>query len=179
MTGAGGDLKRILAAAAFAAGKHRDQRRKGVDASPYINHPIGLANILCNEAQVTDTDVICAALLHDTVEDTDTEPAELETQFGRVVRDIVMEVTDDSTLDEGARRQAQIDHAARLSDRAKRVKLADKIDNLREMANRPPPDWSLQQRRDYFDWGKAVIDRLRGTDARLEALFDAVYAQRP
>jgi len=173
------DLKLLLRALAFAAAKHKNQRRKDVDASPYINHPISLADVLCNEGHITDIEVICGALLHDTVEDTDTGPEELEAEFGKAIRDIVMEVTDDKTLAKGERKQAQIDHAAGISDKAKLVKLADKISNLRDVANSPPPDWSLERRREYFDWAKAVIDRLRGVDAGLEAVFDAVYLNRP
>lgn len=173
------DLKLLLKALAFAAAKHKDQRRKDVDASPYINHPIALADILCNEGHVTDIEVICAALLHDTVEDTATEPEELEAEFGKAIRNIVMEVTDDKTLPKEERKQAQIKHAAGLSGKAKLVKLADKIANLRDVANSPPPEWSLQRRREYFDWGKAVIDCLRGVDAGLEAVFDAAYQDRP
>lgn len=173
------DLKLLLKALAFAAAKHKDQRRKDVDASPYINHPIALADILCNEGHVTDIEVIGAALLHDTVEDTATEPGELEAAFGKAIRDIVMEVTDDKTLPKEERKQAQIKHAAGLSGKAKLVKLADKIANLRDVANSPPPEWSLQRRREYFDWGKAVIDCLRGVDAGLEAVFDTAYQDRP
>jgi len=173
------DLKLLLKALAFAAGKHRDQRRKDVGASPYINHPITLANVLCNEGHVTDVEVICAALLHDTLEDTDTGPGELEAEFGRAIRDIVMEVTDDKTLPKQVRKQAQIDHAAAISDKAKLVKLADKIANLRDIASNPPADWNRQRCRDYYDWASAVIDRLRGVDAGLEAVFDAALSNRP
>lgn len=173
------DLKLLLKTLAFAAAKHKDQRRKDVDASPYINHPITLANVLCNEGHVTDVEVICGALLHDTVEDTDTEPEELEVEFGKAIRDIVMEVTDDKMIPKGERKQAQIEHTAGISDKAKLVKLADKISNLRDVANCPPPDWSLERRREYFDWANAVIDRLRGVDAGLEAVFDAAYSNRP
>ena len=173
------DLKLLLKALAFAAAKHKDQRRKDVDASPYINHPILLADVLCNEGRVTDMEVICAALLHDTVEDTATEPEELEAEFGRAIHDIVMEVTDDKTLAKQDRKQAQIEHAEGLSDKAKLVKLADKIANLRDVANSPPPDWSLERRREYFDWAKAVIDGLRGVHAGLEAVFDVAYSNRP
>jgi guanosine-3',5'-bis(diphosphate) 3'-pyrophosphohydrolase len=173
------DMKLLLKALAFAAHKHRDQRRKNVEASPYINHPIALASILCNEAHVTDTAVICAALLHDTVEDTDTEPEELEQEFGPVICNIVREVTDDKTLDKAKRKQCQIDHAAHISDKAKLVKLADKINNLRDMARNPPAGWDLERRREYFDWAKAVIDELRGAHGPLEDLFDAAYADRP
>ena len=173
------DLKLLLKALAFAAARHKDQRRKDVDASPYINHPVSLANVLCNEGHVTDIDVICAALLHDTVEDTDTTPEELEAEFGKTIGDIVMEVTDDKSLPKQQRKQAQIEHAAGISDKAKLVKLADKIANLRDVADSPPPDWSLERRQEYFDWAKAVIDRVRGVDEKLEAVFDSAHSKRP
>lgn len=173
------ELKQLLSALAFAAHKHKDQRRKDVDASPYINHPISLADILCNEAHITDIDTICGALLHDTVEDTETTAEELEQVFGRAIRDIVMEVTDDTRLSKLERKQAQIDHAAHISDKAKLVKLADKISNLRDVIDNAPADWTLQRRQEYFDWARDVIDRVRGVHPGLEALFDEVYAKRP
>src|SRR5210317_992887 len=92
------DLKLLLKALEFASIKHRTQRRKDPEASPYINHPIALAGVLCNEAHITDTEVIIGALLHDTVEDTETTPEELEREFGAAIRKIVMDVTDDKTL---------------------------------------------------------------------------------
>ena len=173
------DLKRLLKALAFAAHKHRDQRRKDVESSPYINHPIALANILCNEGYVTDTSVICAALLHDTVEDTDTTAEELQREFGGEIRAIVMDVTDDKTLEKAERKQRQIEYAAHISDQAKLVKLADKISNLRDVASNPPTDWDLRRRQGYFEWAKAVIDRLRGVHGPMEAIFDEAYAKRP
>ena len=173
------DLKMLLKALAFAAHKHKDERRKDVDSSPYINHPISLANILCNEGHVSDTDVICAALLHDTVEDTDTTAEELEQEFGTVIRSIVMDVTDDKTLAKAVRKQRQIDHAAHISDQAKLVKLADKISNLRDVAGNPPSEWSVERRQEYFDWAKAVIDQIRGVHGPLEDLFDSEHANRP
>jgi guanosine-3',5'-bis(diphosphate) 3'-pyrophosphohydrolase len=173
------DLQRLLKALSFAAARHKDQRRKDVDASPYINHPIAMADILCNEGQVTDIEVICAALLHDTVEDTDATADELEALFGAEIRDIVMDVSDDKSLPKPQRKRLQVEHAAHISERAKLVKLADKISNLRDVADCPPPNWSLQRRQEYFDWGRAVVDQLRGVHPRLEAVFDAVYARRP
>ena len=134
----------------------------------------------CNlTGHVTDTDVICAALLHDTVEDTDTTPEELEREFGKEIRAIVMDVTDDKTLEKADRKQRQIEHAAHISDQAKVVKLADKISNLRDVASNPPSDWDLQRRQEYFDWAKAVIDRLRGVHGPMESIFDEAYAKRP
>jgi guanosine-3',5'-bis(diphosphate) 3'-pyrophosphohydrolase len=172
-------LKRLLKALKFAADRHRDQRRKDVESSPYINHPISLANILCNEGFITDVDVICAALLHDTIEDTDTTAEELECEFGTKIRDIVMDVTDDKRLDKAVRKQRQIEHAAHISDPAKLVKIADKISNLRDVASCPPADWSIERRREYFDWAKAVIDGLRGVHGPMELLFDEAYSRRP
>ena len=173
------DLKILLKALAFAAHKHKDQRRRDVDSSPYINHPISLADILCNEAHVTDIETICGALLHDTVEDTETTAEELEDVFGKAIRDIVMDVTDDETLPKAARKQAQIDHAAHISDKAKLVKLADKISNLRDVLYNAPADWSLERRQEYFDWACRVIDQVRGSHPGLEAMFDEIYTKRP
>lgn len=173
------DLKILLKALQFSAVKHKNQRRKDIEASPYINHPISLANILCNEAHITDIEVICGALLHDTVEDTETTADELESEFGSAIKDIVMDVTDDKSLEKAARKQAQIDHAAHASDKAKLVKLADKISNLRDITANPPTDWSLQRRQKYFDWAKQVIDQLRGVNPALEEVFDQAYSNRP
>ncbi|PZP54671.1 MAG: phosphohydrolase [Azospira oryzae] len=172
------DVGLILKAVRFAAGNHRTQRRKDAEASPYINHPIALANVLKNEGGIDDPIVLCAALLHDTIEDTDTTPEELEAEFGPEIRDIVVEVTDDKKLDKAERKRLQIEHAATLSERAKLVKLADKICNLRDIIASPPSDWSTERKQEYFEWAKQVIDGLRGVHPGLEAVFDAVYVQR-
>jgi GTP diphosphokinase / guanosine-3',5'-bis(diphosphate) 3'-diphosphatase len=169
----------FLRALAFAAEKHRDQRRKGAEASPYINHPIALASVLGVEAGVDDNDVLCAALLHDTIEDTETTVEELEREFGTRISAIVVEVTDDKSLLYTQRKQAQIEHAPTLSRAAKLVKLADKICNLRDVAHRPPPDWSWQRRQAYVEWAQHVVDRLRGVHAVLEGLFDQACAAQP
>jgi guanosine-3',5'-bis(diphosphate) 3'-pyrophosphohydrolase len=92
---------------------------------------------------------------------------------------VVREVSDDRTLAKADRKRLQIEHAEHLSRRARLVKLADKICNVREVAANPPPDWPLQRRREYFDWAKAVIDRIRGTNRKLEKLFDEAFAGRP
>ena len=120
-------MNRIVAAIAFVADKHRNQRRKDAKASPYINHPIDLANVLANEAMVEDDRVLLAAVLHDTIEDTETTEQELTRLFGQEVTDIVLEVTDDKLLPKAERKRLQIEHAPKISRRAKLVKLADKI----------------------------------------------------
>jgi guanosine-3',5'-bis(diphosphate) 3'-pyrophosphohydrolase len=168
----------ILKATQFAAEKHKNQRRKDAEASPYINHPISLANVLANEGGVTDPVVLCAALLHDTIEDTNTTADELRELFGNAITNVVLEVTDDKSLDKAKRKQLQIEHARHASSQAKLVKLADKICNLRDIAATPPADWTQERKDQYFDWAKAVIDGLRGEHPQLEALFDATYLQK-
>ncbi len=172
-------LALIFRALSFAARKHRDQRRKDPEASPYINHPIALAHVLCNEAGVHDVETLCAAILHDTVEDTATSPEELAREFGAVICRIVLEVSDDKRLPGEARKRLQVETAALASQQAKLVKLADKICNLRDIASSPPVGWSLVRRQRYFDWAKAVVDRMRGVHPRLEALFDEAFLLRP
>ncbi len=168
----------LIRAIAFAAGKHRDQRRKGRASSPYINHPIELARVLAVECGIHDPLVLCSAILHDTIEDTETTAAELASEFGLEVSSVVLEVTDDTTLEKHVRKQRQVEHAPHASHAAKLVKLADKICNLRDILEDPPPDWSLARKLEYFDWAASVIDGLRGAHPRLEALFDAVYARK-
>jgi GTP diphosphokinase / guanosine-3',5'-bis(diphosphate) 3'-diphosphatase len=173
-----GELALLLKAFAFAAHKHRDQRRQDQAASPYINHPIALADVLVNEGGVADVEVLCAALLHDTVEDTATTPEELQNTFGARIAGIVAEVTDDTQLPRAERKRLQVERAGGISREAKLVKLADKICNLRDMAERPPASWDLARRREYFDWAKRVVDGLRGAHPVLEAAFDAAYSMR-
>jgi GTP diphosphokinase / guanosine-3',5'-bis(diphosphate) 3'-diphosphatase len=169
----------ILRAVAFAAHKHRDQRRKDKDASPYINHPIALARVLWQEGGVRDPVVIATALLHDTLEDTETSWQELRGEFGDEIADLVAEVTDVKWLKSDVRKRLQVSRAAHSSDRAKLVKLADKICNLRDMAAHPPQGWSLERRRRYFDWASEVIGQLRGVHPELERRFDEISARGP
>ena len=173
------DLGLVLRATEFAARKHRNQRRKDKEASPYINHPITLANILLNEGGIDDPKILAAALLHDTVEDTETTYDELKGQFGVLVAYIVMEVTDVKWLNSQVRKRLQVSRASRSTRGAKLVKLADKIANLRDMIAHPPAGWSIERKREYFDWAKSVVDQIRNTNARLEKRFDRVYRQRP
>jgi len=169
----------LFEALAFAAHKHRRQRRKDVEASPYINHPIALARTLAVEGRIVDTRTLIAAVLHDTVEDTDTTFEEIGAMFGAKVADIVREVTDDTTLDKPERKRLQIEHAPHMSRRAALVKLADKTSNLRDVAANPPRGWPLERRRAYFDWAKAVVDAIGPAHSGLRKLFDQASAERP
>lgn len=168
-------LPLIIDALAFASHAHRDQRRKGVEAYPYISHPIALARILAVEGGVDDPVVMAGALLHDTIEDCDVTPAELEARFGAEVARVVAAVTDDKALPKARRKELQVEHAAHISTQAKLVKLADKIANVRDIGQQPPSDWSIERRHEYARWAKRVVDGLRGVHPVLEAKFDQAY----
>lgn len=169
----------LLDAVMFAAERHRNQRRKDVEASPYINHPIALAHLLATVGRVDDLDVLRAAVLHDTLEDTATSEAELRERFGDAVADIVMEVTDDKSLPKQRRKELQIEHAPHKSRGAALVKLADKTCNLRDIAMAPPADWPIIRRQEYFDWAKRVVDGLPPVSEAMLAAFRAEYQKRP
>ena len=170
-------LSLLFKALAFSAEKHTKQRRKDIEESPYINHPIALANILA-QRWVIDENVLCAAILHDTLEDTETKADELREHFGEKITSIVLEVTDDKSLEKSVRKQKQVEHAASISHEAKLVKLADKIANVTDIINTPPVDWSKDRKKDYFDWAKAVVDNLRGSHQGLEKDFDDLIKRR-
>jgi guanosine-3',5'-bis(diphosphate) 3'-pyrophosphohydrolase len=163
---------KLLKAIAFAANKHRDQRRKDAEASPYINHPIAVATVLAAEGDVSEEVTLIAAVLHDTVEDTQTTFEELLEHFDPDVAGLVREVTDDKSLEKMERKRLQIEHARNLSARAKQLKIADKICNVRDVTDAHPADWSLKRRRDYLDWATDVVVGCRGTNTKLDQAFD-------
>jgi guanosine-3',5'-bis(diphosphate) 3'-pyrophosphohydrolase len=162
----------LLKAIAFAAEKHRHQRRKDAEASPYINHPIAVATVLATEGDVSDQLTLLAAALHDTVEDTQTTFVELEENFGRDVSDLVRELTDDKSLEKTERKRLQIEHSRKSSIRAKQLKIADKICNVRDITDNPPADWPLERRREYLTWSEKVVAGCRGANPKLEQAFD-------
>jgi guanosine-3',5'-bis(diphosphate) 3'-pyrophosphohydrolase len=164
-------------AAGFAAWKHKGQMRKGEGEIPYVHHPIEVTAILAEVGGVNDFDVLQAALLHDTIEDTDTADAELETHFGARVCAIVLEVSDDKSLDKPVRKARQVEHAPHLSNAAQSLKLADKISNVYDVAFSKPVDWAPQRQLEYFDWASRVVAGLRGCNAALEAEFDRQLAE--
>jgi (p)ppGpp synthase/HD superfamily hydrolase len=168
-------IKKYTKCMNFAAQKHSTQRRKDSAKTPYINHPIGVANILANEGDVTDIDVLMAALLHDTVEDTDCSFEEIEEHFGKDIRKIVDEVTDDKSLPKAERKRLEIEHALTVSPKAKLVKLADKLYNLRDLQREIPEGWNKERADEYFIWAKKVVDNLKGTNVKLEAKLDEVF----
>lgn len=163
---------RLLRAVAFAAEKHRHQRRKDANASPFINHLIAAASVLAEEGHVTDEDLLVAAILHDSVEDTETTFASIEEHFGRAVADIVREVTDDQTLAKEERKRLQEVRSPHASSQAKQLKIADKICNIRDIVHNPPANWPTERKREYLQWSIRVIAGCRGVNVLLDQAFD-------
>ena len=166
----------ILEAAEFAAHRHRDQRRKGKSKRPYVGHCIEVASMLASIGKVEDPNVIIAALLHDTVEDTETSREEIREKFGQTPADLVAEVTDDKSLKKKERKALQVEHAPSLSPGAKLIKVADKISNVREIAHDPPKKWSRSRRREYFDWAEQVVNAMEPIDPEMRLVFDNTVA---
>lgn len=167
----------ILKGMRFAAEKHSDQRRKDSKLSPYINHPIQVAETLWTIGDVRDDTLLVAAILHDTIEDTATSPEEIKAQFGEHVLALVLEVTDDKSLPDKVRKQQQVDSAPHKTHGAKLLKLADKICNVRDLIDSPPLAWSRGRRGEYLLWTERVVAGLRGANARLENEYDDLLAK--
>ena len=172
------DIASLIQCTNFAAIKHADQRRKDANKTPYINHPIGVAFILTDMGGVTDMNVLQAALLHDTVEDTDTTFEEIEAQFGKEVRRIVEAVTDDKSKEKQERKRLQIVNAAHSSADVKLVKLADKLYNLRDLLRGAPTGWTEERVQEYFEWSAKVVKGLRNTNKPIEDELDGIFRQR-
>lgn len=165
----------VLRAAEFAARHHRDQRRKGERRRPYINHCVQVAEMLARVADVDDVVLLAGALLHDVVEDTAATEADVRAVFGDAVGDLVMEVTDDKSLAKADRKRMQIATAGKKSGRARLLKIADKISNVRDLLT-DAPEWPAQRCLAYVDWSREVVAPMRGVNRALEALFDEVCA---
>jgi guanosine-3',5'-bis(diphosphate) 3'-pyrophosphohydrolase len=168
-------VKRILAAARFAAEKHAQQKRKGANGEPYFNHLVEVAELTAASSEEVDLDLVIAALLHDTVEDTGVTLQELEERFGSDVAGLVAEVTDDKSLPQQKRKDLQVQNAHTKSQRAQTLKLADKISNLRSILASPPVGWGLERKREYFEWARQVVSRLSAPNPFLKAEFDKTY----
>lgn len=171
------DVALILSALKFAAHQHRCGKRKGKDAIPYINHPIDVAELLWKEAKVRDPVTIAGALLHDTIEDTDTSYDKIKDLFGKDVADLVAEVTDDKRLPKAERKRLQVVNAPHKSLRASQLKLADKISNIRDISVSPPDDWDEERKDDYLDWAQKVVEGLHPESPELKSLFDRTIAE--
>lgn len=176
MSASKSDVGRLLQAALFAADKHREQRRKGARATPYVNHPLAVADRLTRIGGIDGVTILMAAILHDTIEDTETTADELASLFGPRVSALVVELTIDKLPPWQERKRVEIEQAPRLSVPARLIKLCDKASNVSDTADNPPPEWTLQRRRDYLAFAKLVVDGCRGLNAALDADFDRELA---
>lgn len=167
------DSIRLMESVEFAAIKHQMQRRKGYLKIPYINHPIKVTNVLI-ACGVTDVDLLTAAILHDTLEDTDTSFDEIKVKFGGNVAQIVLEVTDDMSLPEKVRKELQVTKAPSLSNHAQLIKIADKICNMNDLIDYPI-NWSNSRKLRYVVWSKRVFDGCKGGNELLDNLFVKTY----
>ena len=174
--GSANAVQRILQAARFAAEKHALQKRKGATGEPYFNHLIEVAELIASSSDELDVDLVMAALLHDTVEDTGVTLGELEQRFGSEVASLVAEVTDDKSLPKEMRKELQVRDAHKKSVRAQALKLADKISNLRSILASPPVGWSVERRKQYFEWARQVVSGLTTPNPTLKEEFDRTYA---
>ena len=173
-------LSQFMRCLEFAAHKHRRQFRKGAERTPYINHPIRVAGYLTEIPGLTDEEqlrLLMAALLHDTVEDTDTTAEELTAEFGQAVCALVMEVTDDKKLPWQERKRLQVSHASEVSRLGALLKIADKMANVYDIAHHPPYGWPLERKLNYLNWAERVVKGLPAADAELEARFWQTLAE--
>ena len=166
------DVLLIARAWNFSAERHAKQRRKGEAQEPYMNHLAEVAELVAAATEGHDANLVAAAVLHDTVEDTATLLGELASIFNADIAGLVAEATDDKRLDKVERKRLQVEHASAKTARAKILKLADKISNLRSLVKSPPADWSLERKSEYLSWSRDVVQGLRGASAWLEARFD-------
>lgn len=169
------DLIELMKAVDFAAEKHKEQKRKDPQGTPYINHPIRVCNKL-TKAGITDLKILQAALLHDTLEDTKTTAEEIEKEFGIEVLKIVQECSDDKKLPAAERKKQQIAHASKISYEAMLVKLADKFDNLTDLLNNQPSSWSIERIQGYYYWSYLVIKEMSGTNTYLENELNELFS---
>lgn len=80
---------------------------------------------------------------------------------------------------QGRSQETAVARAGRASERARLVRLADNISNLRDILGKPPAGWSSARKQKYFDWAKEVVDQVRPANPKLERVFDRLYRQRP
>ena len=171
------DVSLIIRAAYFAGEKHRNQRRGDVESTPYINHPLELAVILTEEAKISDVNILCAALLHDTIEDTETTHKELIDLFGERIASLVMEVTNDMSLNSQQRRTFEFNVIGGLSHDAKVIKLADKLANIRDVSTMPPVGWTAEKKSEYFDFALSIAELAKEASPMLFNIFIKDYEQ--
>jgi (p)ppGpp synthase/HD superfamily hydrolase len=177
------DLALVSRAADYAARRHVNQRRKGANQEPYVNHLAEVAHLLATTAEEPNPQLLAAAWLHDTLEDTcptkedyERTKVEIEKQFGPAILRLVLEVTDDKALPKEVRKRLQVETTAGKSREARLLKLADKASNLFAIAVSPPASWDTARIAAYIKWTEDVVASCRGLNVELEGTFDMAAA---
>ncbi len=146
----------------LAAHYHAQQKRKS-DGSPYINHLVEVIDILVNIANVQDENELCAAVLHDCLEDTEIAKKQIADEFGSSVLGMVEALTDDETLSLTSRRAYTLEQLPNKSASVHRIKLADICSNVSAI----PSGWSNQQLAEYFLWLDQVAETCKSASFSL------------
>lgn len=163
----------LLETIQFAAKAHKDQRRKGINGEPYINHPIEVASLLSNVASVSDIELLQAAILHDTIEDTDVTEETILKRFGETVLHYVKEVTDDKSLPLTERRKLQIEKVQSSSKEIRLLKLADHCSNVASI----PSTWNKKRCESYLAWSAKVADYCFQESVSLSLVYKERHAK--
>lgn len=172
-----GDIHIVLEAVGFAAEGHNGQLRENPEKTPYIIHPIRVTEHLMTIANVHERDILVAALLHDTVEDTKITFADIQKSFGTTAEGYVRELTDNMSLPQEERMKLQIETAPKKSLAAAQIKLADKYDNLKSLQSNPPATWDQKKIDEYFLSAKKVTSSLPAANVPLKKAVDDVISQ--
>jgi len=167
-------IESFLEAIEFAAYRHRSDKPKY--GEPYINHVISVCSLVGVVGEIDDEVTLVAAALHDVLEKSNAKPNELNFQFGEEVYNIVLELTDHHSDADADLFQKQLERASSLSAKARVIKMADKIANVKAILNNPPDDWDMEKKSLYINWAERIVNSLRGTNKKLEEYFDEIIA---
>jgi len=164
----------ILKAAALAVQHHDGQRRKITDL-PYVIHPLRVAKIVSEvelAADISREKCIVAAILHDMLEDTHVEPETLAREFGQEIMTIVFDLTLDLGIPRAERIRKMLERAPKMTKEAQIVKLADRLDNMRDMGGRDP---AFIKR--YCEEASQIVRKLQGACPSIEAEIQKLIEQ--
>jgi len=158
--------RRYAEAVLFTVRKHATQTRR--DGSPYVAHPLRVAESLRSIGGIEDMNVILAGLMHDLIEDTECEWATIAKRFGEPVADLVAILSGDMRLPKVQRREEVVDRIRAAPTEAKAVRLADRLDNLADMKG-----FSESRRKEYIRDSWKILEACAGANPGLEKALEA------
>lgn len=169
------DLQKVCQAILFAAKVHKEQKRVNADQGHYVCYPLDVASELVSVGKVLDTDVIVAAILHDTVRSSGSAQVskEIKQKFGARVADIVDELSAYPVSAKKDQQRQLMTHAPDESPAAAQIQLANLIYNLKELIA-TPPQWSKEELDHYVQWSQSLVQRLPATNPQLAQETEAL-----